>query len=111
MKRFIPFVLIALSAPAFAGGETWKNVSLVDTMCSAKVKADPDTHTTACAIGCEKGGYGIITADGVYLKFDESGNTKALAALKASKKKDHLRAVVMGELSGDTIKVTSVTLE
>jgi hypothetical protein len=110
MKRLIPLVLITLSVPAFAG-ETWKNVSLVDTMCSAKVKADPDKHTTDCAIGCEKGGYGIITADGKFLKFDDAGNTKAIAALKASKKKDHLRAAVTGELSGDTIKVATLSLE
>jgi hypothetical protein len=111
MKRLIPVVLIALATPAFAGSQTWKNVSLVDTMCSAKVKAEPDTHTTACAISCEKGGYGILTAEGTFLKFDDAGNTKALAALKASKKKDHVRAVVTGELNGDTIKVTSVALE
>jgi hypothetical protein len=110
MKRLIPLVLITLSVPVFAG-ETWKNVSLVDTMCSAKVKADPDKHTTDCAIACEKGGYGIITADGKFLKFDDAGNTKAIAALKASKKKDTLRAAVTGELSGDTIKVATLSLE
>jgi hypothetical protein len=109
MKRLIPLVLITLSVPVFAG-ETWKNVSLVDTMCSAKVKADPDKHTRDCAIGCEKGGFGIITADGKFLKFDDAGNAKAVAALKASSKKDHLRADVSGDLAGDTIKVTALTL-
>ena len=74
MKKFLPLVLIVLSVPALAGSETWKNVSLVDTMCSAKVKAEPDKHTTDCAIGCAKGGYGIVASDGTYLKFDEAGN-------------------------------------
>jgi len=111
MKKFLPLVLIVLCVPALAGSETWKNVALVDTMCSAKVKAEPDKHTTDCAIGCAKGGYGIIASNGSYLKFDDAGNAKALEALKATKKKDHLRAVVTGELDGDTIKVSSLKLE
>jgi hypothetical protein len=45
------------------------------------------------------------------LKFDESGNEKALAALKATKKTDHLRATVVGERSGETVKVTSIALD
>ena len=111
MKKLLPFVLVLLCVPVMGGSETWKNVALVDTMCSAKVKADPDKHTTDCAISCEKGGYGIIASDGSYLKFDEAGNSKALAALKGTKKKDHLRAVVTGERDGDTIKVASLKLE
>ena len=111
MKKFLPFVLILLSVPVLAGSETWKNVALVDTLCSAKVKADPDKHTADCAIACEKGGYGIIASDGTYLKFDDAGNSKALAVLKSTKKKDHLRAVVTGERDGDTIKVASLKLE
>jgi len=111
MKKFLPLVLIALSVPALAGSETWKNVALVDSMCSEKVKADPDKHTAGCAISCAKGGYGIFAANGKYLKFDEAGNAKALEALKGSNKKDHLRAVVTGELDGDVIKVTSLKLE
>ena len=111
MKKFLPLVLIALSAPAIAGSETWRNVALVDAMCSAKVKADPDKHTAECAIACAKGGFGIITSDGSFLKFDEAGNAKALSALKAGAKKDHLRVVVVGELDGETIKVTSLTLQ
>jgi hypothetical protein len=113
MKRLVLPIVILLAVPVLAlgGGETWKNVALVDTMCSAKVKADPDAHTTACAIGCEKGGYGIIAADGTFLKFDEAGNAKALAALKGTRKKDHLRAEVTGERNGDTITVTSVKLD
>ena len=111
MKRFLPLLFIVLAVPALAGTDTWKNVALVDTMCSAKVKADPDKHTTECAVSCAKGGYGIVASDGSYLKFDDAGNAKALAALKGTKKKDHVRAVVTGELNGDTIKVSSLKLE
>jgi hypothetical protein len=100
-----------MSLPLLAAAETWKSVSVIDTQCVSKVKADPDKHTTECALKCQKGGYGLLTTDGTYLKFDDEGNQKALAALKATKKTDHLRATVVGERSGETVKVTAISLE
>jgi len=104
-------VLVAL--PLVARAETWNDVSLLDTMCSAKekVKANPDAHPTACAIQCEKGGYGIVDSSGKYLKFDEAGNDRVIAALKSTKKTDHLRVTVDGDRKGDTIAVKSVKLD
>jgi len=78
--------------------------------CSKKVAADADAQTRDCALMCEKSGYGIVTADKKFLKFDPDGNAKVLAALKASDKEDHLRVNVSGDVPGDTIKVTSVKL-
>jgi len=101
---------VGLAVP-LAAAETWKNVSLIDTNCVNKVKDDPDQHTTKCAITCARSGYGILTSDGSYLKFDKAGNEKALAALKATKKADHLRATVTGEREGDNIKVQSLSLD
>ena len=104
----LPLLAAFSAAPAFA--ETWKNVALVDTMCSSKVKDNPDAHTTKCAITCQKSGFGIFTSDGKYLKFDEAGNKKALELLKSTSKADHVRVNVTGEQSGDQIAVKSVTL-
>src|SRR5256885_14285178 len=89
-----------LAVPLAASAETWKNVSIIDTACLAKVKADPDVHTAKCALQCQKSGYGLLTSDGTYLKFDEDGNKKALAALKATSKADHLRAGAVGDRKG-----------
>ncbi len=114
MKRVALAVVVSvglgLPLSAFAA-ETWKNVPVVDTKCISKVKANPDAHTTKCALQCEKGGYGLITSEGTYLKFDAAGNGKTVAALKATKKTDHLRATVTGEREGETIKVTSLTID
>jgi hypothetical protein len=90
--------------------ETWKNVSVVDSQCLDKVKADPDKHTTKCSLACADEGYGILTSDGTYLKFDAAGNAKAKSAFEATKKTDHLRADVEGTKAGDEIKVTSFKL-
>ncbi|HEY1250233.1 MAG TPA: hypothetical protein VGH97_03535 [Thermoanaerobaculia bacterium] len=106
--------ILTLAAVAFAGAlaaETFKNVSLIDSQCVDKVKSNPDKHTVKCALSCEDGGYGILTTDGKYLKFDADGNKKASAALQATKKTDHVRATVEGTVSGDQIKVSTLTLD
>ncbi len=112
MKRIVAITFVLLTGVAtLSAAETWKNVPIVDTQCLSKVKANPDAHTKSCMLQCQKNGYGIIASDGAYLKLDPAGNQKALAALKASKKSDALRATVTGERNGDTIKVASVTIQ
>jgi hypothetical protein len=100
--------LVALPALASAG-QSYSNVALVDVNCAQKVKADPDAHTRACALKCAASGFGVWTGD-TYLKFDAAGNEKAVAALKASSKKDHLRVDVSGALEGETLRVESLKL-
>ena len=106
------FVLLGLCAmPALAAAETYNNVPVVDVNCSKKAAADPDSHTRACALKCEASGFGILTKDNRFLKFDAQGNTSIVDQLKASDKKDHLRADVSGDVEGDTLKVTSVKVQ
>ena len=113
MKKVLFLMFAAAAVPLALQAETWKNASLMDSMCASKaeVKADPDAHTTKCAIQCQKGGYGIVAADGSFLKFDSAGNTKVAAALKTTKKTDHLRVDVEGERKGDEIQVKSISLD
>jgi hypothetical protein len=106
----LALVVAALAAPGFAAVETWKNVPLVDAMCGSQVKANPDAHTAACALSCGAGGMGLLTSDGTFLKFDAAGTRQALDAIRASKKKDHLRATVTGERTGAGVKVQSLKL-
>ncbi|MGB7462765.1 MAG: hypothetical protein WBW14_07720 [Candidatus Acidiferrum sp.] len=112
MRKAVSFlVLLGLAAmPAWAAVETYKDVSVVDVNCSTKVAADPDSHTRACALKCAASGFGIVTKDKQFLKFDAEGNAKIADALKASDKKDHLRVDVSGDVQGDTLKVTSIKL-
>jgi len=104
VKKFvITFCLAAVSA--FAG--TW-NGTVVDVNCKGK---DVASHTKECALGCSKFGYGLVTSDGTFYKFDESGNAKALAALKKTSKDKDLRATITGTMDGDVIKVDSIQME
>lgn len=111
-KSVFVFLVIAAALPLAGAVQTWIDVPLVDQNCSTKFRTSTvDTHTRNCALTCEASGYGILTSDGTFLKFDSEGSQKALAELKASTKKDHLRATVTGELAGNTLKVQSIKLD
>lgn len=111
MKMLASLLALGLMAtPALAADQTFNDVSIIDVACSKMAAADADAHTRECALKCEKSGFGIVTADKKFLKFDANGNAQVLAALKASDQTDHLRVNVSGDVQGDTIKVTSVKL-
>lgn len=99
-------VLTAIGFSGLALAESW-NGTLIDTMCKAK---DAANHTRQCAVGCAKGGYGLVMSDGKFVKLDETGNAKALAALKASTRDKDLKAKVTGKLDGEVIQVESIEL-
>jgi len=103
-KRII--TIIALAAAALKA-ETFSG-TVVDVMCKNK---DLASHTRSCAIACAKGGYGLVMADGKFLKFNESGNAKALALLKAASKDKDLKARATGTLDGEVIQVQSLELQ
>ncbi|HKW57881.1 MAG TPA: hypothetical protein VJN42_11040 [Candidatus Acidoferrum sp.] len=111
MRKLRSLLILGLFAlPAWAATESYKDVSIVDVNCSAKAAANPDAHPRACALKCEASGFGIVTADKKFIKFDAEGNEKAKEALKASSKQDHLRVDVEGDLEGNTLKVSSLKL-
>ena len=90
---------------------------LMDKMCSATAAKQGQSfamsHDTKCALepSCQRTGYGVFTADNKFILLDAAGNTKAVAALKATKKTDHLMVTVEGDVQGDTIKVASLKLQ
>jgi hypothetical protein len=77
-------------------------------MCRGK---DLSSHTRECAVTCAKSGYALVTADGKFLKFDESGNARTLAVLKKSTRDKDLKAKVTGALDGDILRVQSIELQ
>lgn len=102
MKKLLFVSLCAAAAYA----ETWTG-TLVDVMCKGK---DLAGHTSKCAIACAKSGYGIVLPDGKFVKLDETGNAKALGALKATDKEKDLKVKVTGSLDGDTVAVQTIDL-
>jgi len=92
---------------AVAMAETWSG-TMVDVMCKGR---DLASHTRDCALTCAKGGFGVVLADGKFLKFDESGNARALQSLKKSTKDKDLKVKVSGKLDGEVIQVESLELQ
>ena len=104
MKRLIASLML-LSPAALA--ETWTG-TVVDVMCKNN---DLANHTRDCALSCSKSGYGVVLTDGKFIKFDERGNVKALAAIKASAKDKDLKAKVTGTLKDDVIQVEAIQID
>jgi hypothetical protein len=100
---FLGFAFVA----AVLGAESWTG-TVVDVMCKGK---DLANHTTKCAVSCAKGGYGLVLPDGKFVKFDETGNAKALAALKTTTKEKDAKAKVTGSLDGEVIKVETIQIQ
>jgi hypothetical protein len=103
MKSFV----LALMLGSLAMAESYSG-TVVDVMCKGK---DLASHTRECAITCSKSGYGLVTADGKFLKFDEGGNARALSTLKKQTKEKDLKAKVTGSVSGDVLKVESIDFQ
>ena len=115
----------AMAATGAAAGESIKGI-LMDQKCSGtadlrisgstgllvggRIVAEAHTHECLLMPECQKSGYGVDTSDNKFLKFDEAGSRKALAAIKASTKLDDFEVEVTGEVKGDSIKVVSLKL-
>lgn len=100
-------LVIVAGASMLFGADTWTG-TLVDVMCKGK---DLANHTSKCAVACAKGGYGLVLSDGKFVKFDETGNAKALGALKATTKEKDVKAKVTGSLDGEVIQVDSIQIQ
>ena len=110
MRKFLFVIAMMASFAAVAAAETFNDVPITDVACSKNAAKDPDAHTRECALQCQKSGFGIVTSDHKFLKFDGKGNSLVLDALKKSDKNAHLRVDVSGDVQGDTLKVTSLKL-
>jgi hypothetical protein len=123
MKTLLRSLIVVGSLAMAAHAEDIKGI-LIDEKCSGKAdlrisgatgllvggRIVAEAHTKECLLmpECQKSGYGVYTSDNKFLKFDEAGNRKALAAIKASAKLDDFEVEVTGEVKGDTVKVVSL---
>jgi len=130
MKRLLRFTLcLAGLSCAFTMAAHAENIKgvMMDEKCSGTAdlrisgatglltggRIVAEAHTRECLLmpECQKSGYGVYTSDNKFLKFDEAGNRKALAAIKAaSAKLDDFEVEVTGEVKGDTIKVLTLKI-
>src|SRR5580692_5553075 len=123
MKTLLRLLIVVSAFAIAAHAEEIKGI-MMDQMCSGKAdlrisgatgtlvggRIVAEAHTRECLLmpECQKSGFGVYTSDNKFLKFDEAGNRKALAAIKASSKLDDFEVEITGEVKGDTIKVVSL---
>lgn len=54
--------------------------------------------------------YGLITDDKKYFRLEDPGNGRILQLLRNTPDKDGLKVVVTGNIDGDTIRVTNISI-
>lgn len=125
LSRFLLVASFVCGFAVIAPAADIKGV-LMDEMCSGKAdlrisgaagtlvggRIVAEAHPKECDLKpeCQKSGYGVYTDDNKFLKFDRAGDSKALAAIKASKKLDDFEVEVTGEVDGDKIKVATLKI-
>ncbi len=116
MKRLALSLFAALMFMALPVAAETVDGYLVDKMCSAKIVEKgggaAKMHTKQCALmpDCKASGFGVVTADGKFLKFDASGDKKAITALEGTDKKDNVTVTVDGQVDGSSIAVSSLKI-
>jgi hypothetical protein len=110
MCKALTISILIFSSTLLTSGAEFSG-HLMDTMCAANKLDQASSHTAQCMKDCAKSGYGLVTKDGKYLKFNEGGNAKALTALKADNREANLQVKVTGELKGSMIRVESIQMQ
>ncbi len=119
MRRFVLIFLVALNAGAFAA-DTAVSGYLVDSSCATRFARRGGlkpgagaTHSLSCLRmdACEQSGYGVITGDGRYIKFDQDGNAKTKKFLADVTKTSEIKVTVSGSVDGDKMTVGKIELQ
>lgn len=69
-------------------------------------------HNRGCSLAkkWKRGGYGLITDGKQYYRLEDPGNRHVLQLLGNSSDKDNLRVLVRGDIQGNTIKVSDMSI-
>src|SRR2546430_314951 len=110
MRRIFTILLAALTVSIFYG-ETAIKGYLVDVSCSARRIWKPGSivgHSRGCLRMplCEQSGYGILTDDNQFIKFDQDGNERAKKLIADMAKDTDIKIIVNGAVGGDRMTVS-----
>jgi hypothetical protein len=115
MKRFALVLFAAISIGAFAADTTVSGY-LVDVACGAEDGSKPGfgaSHEKMCLQmpDCAKSGYGVVTDDKKFIKFDAAGNEQAKKFIATLKKKKDIKIAVTGAVEGESMTVSKIELQ
>lgn len=109
----ILFTTMSISAPA---ADTTVKGYLVDLACASVDGQRPGygaSHTKDCLQlpDCVKSGYGILTEDKQFIRFDKAGNDQAQKFIADLKKEKDIKVTVTGTVSGTSMTVSKIELQ
>lgn len=113
MKRIVLTILLALLSTSVFAADTVVKGYLIDARCAARIvqkSGSAANHGKQCLqMGpCEESGYGVLTEDNKFIKFDKDGNEKAKKFLADSSKGSDFAVNVSGAVSGDQMTVSKI---
>jgi Gram-negative bacterial TonB protein C-terminal len=114
MKRLITIVFAALSISALAA-DTSVQGYLIDSSCAARSARRPGFgagHARTCLRmpSCAASGYGVLTDDKRFIKFDQDGSEQAKQLLADLTQEANIKVNVSGKVDGDRMTVTGMRL-
>jgi hypothetical protein len=112
MVRLTAIAMIVLSASSFAADVALKGY-LIDVACHARKSRTPESlagHSKGCMQmpTCNNSGFGILTEDKQFIKFDDEGNEKARKFVGETKADHDFKVTVSGSMDGDKMKVDKI---
>jgi hypothetical protein len=115
MVRIAIILLVVLSARSLAADVVITGY-LVDVACSgrrARKPGPPAVHSKSCLQmpSCNDSGYGVLTEDKQFIRFDEGGNQKVRKLLAETDKDHDFKVSVSGSMDGDKMKISRIDLQ
>jgi hypothetical protein len=112
---YLAAFLSILGATSLAADDVVKGY-LMDVACSGRrmQKSEPPTkHSRMCMQlpNCNNNGYGILTVEKRFIRFDEEGNQKARDFLAHTSQESDFKITVTGSMEGDRLKVSRIELQ
>lgn len=92
-------LLLAVGVVRWRASATTTSGWLIDRHCFAAFQNHVADHTRDCLLRCAASVYGLVDAQGHFRPFDAKGNRSALAAVRASTKRNHLWVTVRAKRS------------
>ncbi len=118
MKKFVLIIALAVAAGgltrALASDQTTVKGYLIDASCQAKHSGESgfaEGHDKDCLQMCAKSGYGVLTDEGKYVKFDADGNKKVETFIKETEHDSDWKVEVNGEMKGELMSIASISLQ
>lgn len=98
----IVLLILAVGVVRWRAGAVTTSGWLIDRHCLTAFANHPADHPRDCLLRCAKLTYGVVDAKGHFTPFDAQGSRRALAAVEASDKPDHLWVTVTGKKSASS---------